>query len=417
MILGYVPFGIISICFLRFARTYYYCAKNTTNYINMKTNMINSPPICVIIPVKLITCKSSNIQECWKSHLTSTYTGSVEFIFVIEQNNTYTLSLINDVIKNVKDNGMSLLNARVIISGPCQTSSQKIHNMLAGVRQCSPNVKYIQFLDISYQIHLHTYENNIYTLETNVENNIFLVSGCPLDVPVSNSSIWSWVLCQFRHSSIVGEFYQPYNGFVWGGHMCIRKSDIDIGTCLYRRLMCSYSDDMTIQNYGLEKGLRVIVPAKNIFLNRVRNNFDIYDIWNFLRRQCFAITQFHTIQGLCHHIILYLCMIVCHSSMFYTTLTILYYSIYHPIYALFICIGLLLTVYMERCMVYQIYHCISFSSVIYIPFIRYLSSLLLLSPLLLLAGIVTLYTPTITWGNINYTRSFGCIQKTHNKYS
>lgn len=392
--------------FLRFLRTYYFWAQQPP-YIDYVDNENKLPSVCVIIPVKLITNKGPDIRQCWKTHLMTSYKGNIEYLFVVEDKMSPTIPILHDISTNL----FPSLNIRTIIAGKCCTSSQKIHNMLAGIRECSPDTKYIQFLDINCEIYPSTIENNVKLMEVDHDNKHFIISGCPLDIPVVGANILSWILCQFRHQSVVTEFYNPYSGYIWGGHMFLRYRNIDIGTSLYHRLEHSYSDDMTVQNYVRENGHCTIVPYKNLFHNTIRENMNIYEVWNFLRRQCFTITYYQTFQEFLYHFSLYFILVLCHSTLCYIMFILPCYIMYNNnniLEVFYLFSSLLLIVYAEKYMIYEM--CSKFSSFnIHIPFISYLFSMILLSPILLCAAIVTIFKSTLTWGNIKYARSNGSL--------
>ena len=390
------------------------CIKNDIPKKNIVIIPETLPRICVIVPVKLETNKSMDIQHCWKSHLHIDYVGTLFYIFVVESNDSIEIPLVENVIYADKKVRPSL-HARVLVAGKCTQSSQKIHNMIAALRTPeAESATYIQFLDICCQIHPSTITWNVCMMEENIENNCFLISGCPIDIPVPNANIWSWVLCQFRHESMLTSFSTPNSGYVWGGHMFIRYTDIKPGSSLYHKLKCAYSDDMTIYLYMLEAGLVCKTPLYNIFLNNVRGNISFFDVWDFLRRQCFAITQYYSVYGRVQQYRLYAMLMIVHFNIVYNMFLCIYYLFYNPTVSLYIVCVFLCLLYLERCILRSVCIQISYRHAV-VSVCVYFSSMLVLSPMLLCAAVVTLIKSSVVWSNIRYTRSYGKLVLVHHR--
>lgn len=246
------------------------------------------PMITVIMPVKFACLKCSNPEEMWHSQLMTAYSGKVEYIFVVESMQDKVVGIIETVRKSKPH-----LQLQIVEAGLTTSTSQKIHNMLAGVRASNPESKYIMFLDAAIETHLATFGNSIESLESNP--NSFVCGGFPVDVPPAGASIWSWAICQFRWTSSLASFNSDRFKGVWGGFMVLRRNSL-LNDDVWQDH--SFGDDVLVMG-AAEDGAGIIVsPMSNLFPNIMKKDISLATCFDFLRRQGKMLRSYHT-RGMC----------------------------------------------------------------------------------------------------------------------
>eukprot|EP00928_Gymnodinium_smaydae_P071762 TRINITY_DN55255_c0_g1_i1.p1 TRINITY_DN55255_c0_g1~~TRINITY_DN55255_c0_g1_i1.p1 ORF type:complete len:518 (-),score=129.75 TRINITY_DN55255_c0_g1_i1:217-1770(-) len=245
------------------------------------------PAVSVVLPVKLSAIKASSPKENWLSQLLTMYGGPVEFVFCVESAEDGAVELVRQLDETRLRGEVSI---RLCVTGRCSTCSQKVHNMLRGADACSAASRYILFLDANCQIHPGTLLTFVSELEQDAEAAV--ATGYPLDLPLPGASLWSFLVCSFRHAALA-EYTHDRCPHVWGGAMLLRAQEFrdDSYRIRSRWLDGGYSDDMILEACVLEHGKTIATPVQAVFVNVV-SQYDFAGAWGFLRRQTFVMRTY-----------------------------------------------------------------------------------------------------------------------------
>lgn len=247
---------------------------------------LRMPGISVILPVKGVRQHSTSN---WIAQMDSRYKGDLEFIFVVESEQDLAVAALRPVMKK-----LSHISSRVEVAGPTTTCSQKIHNMIHGVSLVSPASKYVLFLDDDVALHEESIASMVGKIER--DQNIFLVTGYPFDVPPKGSSLLTYAMMGF-HMPLLIPFCIDRTCFVWGGCMLLRREHLLEGHPygIYEAWKHGgYSDDMLMGSKCVEHGLTVVAAPAGIFPQRLETHYSWSQLWNYLRRQLFVLDTYAT---------------------------------------------------------------------------------------------------------------------------
>jgi len=246
------------------------------------------PMISVIMPVKFACLKCSNPAEMWHSQLMTEYSGKVEYIFVVESMQDRVVAII-ETVRAAKPH----LQLQIVEAGLTVSTSQKIHNMLAGVRASNPESKYVMFLDAAIETHLTTFGDSIESLESNPE--AFVCGGFPVDVPPPGATLWTWAVCQFRWTSSLASFNSNRFKGVWGGFMVLKRASL-LDASVWQDH--SFGDDVLVMGAAEDGAGIITTPMSNLFPNIMKKDISLATCFDFLRRQGKMLRSYHS-RGMC----------------------------------------------------------------------------------------------------------------------
>jgi len=274
----------------------------------------------------------------------------------------------------------------------------------------------------------------VYSMVSAMEKDpdVYVASGMPFDVPPADATIWSWTMAQFRYNNM-SEFMSNNSTFVWGGAMMLRKEDLDSNRYKLKDLWLGggYSDDMQVQACAQDNGRKIATPMDVLLHNPLKGSMTFTDCWNFLRRQNFPLYTYSSTANWVRHVCLGFLYVVANApaplaavispaSIFITCLWPEYYFTQaHALHLSFclayfvlsvaamICLRQNLQSVAEMCDVQSLDG--SKVDISHIAHLQLFVAQNLQSALAPLVGLATLFTRTIEWGGILYTRKWGRI--------
>jgi ceramide glucosyltransferase len=141
--------------------------------------------------------------------------------------------------------------ASLIIAGPTEGCSQKIHNLLAGLAQVGPNIDALAFVDSDAEVHPQWLRALVAPLS---DRSIGATSGYRWYIPAGSNGAAS--LRSAWNAATLGLMTHPWYGFAWGGSMAIRRElfeQLNIAGSWARGL----SDDLLLTQAVRAAGLQV----------------------------------------------------------------------------------------------------------------------------------------------------------------
>jgi cellulose synthase/poly-beta-1,6-N-acetylglucosamine synthase-like glycosyltransferase len=194
-------------------------------------------PAAVILPVKgLEPSTRSNIEKL----LNQDY-PHVRYIFSVQSSDDPVCPLIRSLIDEFPGRNISL-----VIAGPAQTRSQKIHNQLAAVDQTTPDDKFLAFIDADAAPSPHWLHALLIPL---TYPHISATTGYRFYIPQHPSAPNALLSVG---NAMVAAMLGPYRRTVaWGGSMAIsREKFFSLG--IYDAWQCALSDDYVL-SYQVKK--------------------------------------------------------------------------------------------------------------------------------------------------------------------
>lgn len=263
------------------------------------------PKVGLVLPVKFVGVKSASPKDNWKTQLTSLYAGEMEAVFSVESEDDGAVPLIREIQEELKDRlTVKLVVAGLTGTGPDNMHSQKIHNMLAGLKSCSEDCKYVLFMDVGCRLHPGSVHALVHELEK--DRDCFVATGYPLDIPAPQATFWAWCQSGFRYTCN-SDLLSDRSMFVWGGAMLLRKSDLDSNRhhVLDRWRKGGYADDMVVLACALDNQRAIATPIEALFANPIKADVSLEDFWNFLCRQIFVMTTYQSFPNRVRHLSLF----------------------------------------------------------------------------------------------------------------
>ena len=126
------------------------------------------PGVSIILPVQ--GHRAYSLLN-WQSQLSMTYAGPVEYIFVVQSAADHAIAALQKLISCEYE----AARTRIVVSGECQTCSQKIHNLRRGILEASQNSKYVLCLDDDIQLHPSFLQTAVHQLES--DPSAFMLTG------------------------------------------------------------------------------------------------------------------------------------------------------------------------------------------------------------------------------------------------
>ena len=255
------------------------------------------PGVAFVMPVKWTAIKSTSPKENWRTQINSFYGGYFEAIFAVESADDGAVSVIEELQAEMAES-LGPGRIKLAVAGLSTTCSQKIFNMVAGARRADPRCRYVFFLDANAALHPGTVLSMVHEIEQ--DDDVFVATGYPFDVPPPGASLWSWTVAQFRWTCL-SEFLSNRSTFVWGGAMLLRKSDLDENRygLMDLWLKGGYSDDMLVQATAQDNGRKIATPLTAIFPNTLKKDVPFSYAWDFLMRQNFVLFTYGSAGQLC----------------------------------------------------------------------------------------------------------------------
>lgn len=163
------------------------------------------PSLAVVLP-----CHGSysfaRICERWNSQLNTTYSGPVSFVYVVESLDDpafMTICRYLSQVHGLEEAGKAALSqdpsylekdvmletsphrsVRLAVAGVTSRSSQKIHNMLFALRDCTAD--FVAFLDDDIKVHRGTLDSLVFALRANPH--ALVSTGYSVEVPVAQAT-------------------------------------------------------------------------------------------------------------------------------------------------------------------------------------------------------------------------------------
>ena len=209
------------------------------------------PRVALVCPCKgLDTTFDRNI----KSLFSLDYPDYAIF-FVVENTDDHAYQRINEVIRQNNHNP-SLAQAHLIVAGPAESSSQKVHNLLTVCESLPDDFKALAFVDSDACVKPHFLTSLVHPLRRKY---VGAATGYRWFVPADrrpSTAVLSAMNAFF--ASLLGP--HPWNS-AWGGAMAIRRDVFNrIGLAeLWRH---AFTDDYSLTRAVKKADLRIIfVPA------------------------------------------------------------------------------------------------------------------------------------------------------------
>lgn len=306
-----------------------------------ETSVEQLPSVTVIMPCHGIY-NYARICERWNSQLTTTYFGSVSFVYVVEsvddpafmtickylsqvhgleeagkagisQNASY---LERDIVLEVSPHR----SVRLVVSGMTTRSTQKIHSILCALSGCT--TEFVAFLDDDIKVHKGILSSLVSSLLVN--QHAMISTGYSVEVPVAMgtksqkepSALANHIIMVYRMINMIS-FTFTQVPFCWGGCFCLRRQDIYEGSpSPYTAWVDGgYSEDTTISHIAHRQGRSIISPRDAILVHDLyTSNKSILSCMSYLCRQIFVLKTHHTHQeGVINKLLLIiaLCTFLC----------------------------------------------------------------------------------------------------------
>lgn len=248
------------------------------------------PTVTVVLPVR--GCRSHSVAN-WRSMLNLDYDGGLEFVFVLEDKADPAHAVITALIQEVAaQRGGPALAARLHSAGAAERTSQKIHNLLAGIRQAGPGSQYILCLDDDVLLHPGLLASLVRDMEA--DPSLFMATGYPFDIPAEGAGLLSYCALAYHLPLIVPFSVKERTEFVWGGCMLFRAAEVrhDARGILQAWQDGGYSDDLTVASKCTELGLVIYCPGYSIFPQWLDGAYSPRRWWNYLRRQLYVMDTY-----------------------------------------------------------------------------------------------------------------------------
>ena len=270
----------------------------------------------IIVPVK--GCTSGRARN-WRQHLVSQYPGPLELLYVVESQRDpayAAVQLIRARADELKETSAGPRSVQVLVAGPARTCSQKLHNMLEGIRQSSAASEFVLFLDDDVLVHPRL----VWDMQTAISSDprAFVATGYPVDLVPSGSNLWAHAAAAF-HLVLIPALSHGRSKFVWGGCMMFRREDLVRDS--YRLVSTwsngGYSDDLLAGAICIENSLKIMCPPSALLLQPLDGKWTATSFWNYMRRQLFVLATYSSPFSRRMHLAL-----LCANALFYATVVI-----------------------------------------------------------------------------------------------
>ena len=242
----------------RFARTRLDCPLPEMGY---------EPKTEIIVPCKGIELgiRSNLRQFCKQAY------NNYSVTFVVEEPDDPVVQVIEKIMAEYPE------KARLIYSGKCSVSGQKIHNLQIGIAMLDPETEVIVFADSDAKPQARWLVSMVGIVSTSTPcvatGYRWMVSGKPG---------WSDCFVSSLNSAIAGSLGYGRFGLIWGGSWAIRRDTFD-HLDINHAWFGSLSDDLTATKAVKGAGLRVIYVPMALCISPI--DFSPGSAFEFVRRQ------------------------------------------------------------------------------------------------------------------------------------
>jgi hypothetical protein len=283
------------------------------NEEDLATQRSSYPSVAIVLPIR--GYRPNSIRN-WQAIVTLDYPSNdpsnndLEFIFVMEDKHDPAHTVIQKLVKSTNNFSTDLNNrsARIVYSGLASNSSQKIHNLIAGISAATAGnsktkttarpllpYKYILCLDDDVHLHPTALSSIIRDMEAS-HGELRIATGYPFDIPSEHAGILSYAALAYHLPLVIGFSLNERTHFVWGGCMLFRAEDVRPEDDLLGFLSCwaagGYSDDLTVAARCTELGVQVFCPSYAIFPQYLDAEYSPLRYWNYLRRQLVVLDTY-----------------------------------------------------------------------------------------------------------------------------
>ena len=272
------------------------------------TDRSKLPRVSVVLPVKGVHSKTlSN----WEHQLASTHGGKVEFIFCMESRDDPAYS----AMKEFRDVSGHAEKIKIVVAGFAFHCSQKIHNLLEGVKHVSDRSDYVLFLDDDAEMKPAIMQDMIWHLEKDPE--VMVVTGYPHEYVSprtvgSGVSFASTMLLAYRKMAFLNIALE-HPPALWGGCLMMRREELldpKIGVLTSWKAQ-GYSDDMIMSGRVQRNRRKSCHPTTCVLTTEVDPGYSLKQHLNFVRRQMFVLDTYSDLtDNIGNHIILILVCII-----------------------------------------------------------------------------------------------------------
>ena len=242
-----------------------------TTTTSTSTSTSRGAELSVVIPIKGV--REHTVRNL-RSHLRTDFAGSVEFIIIVQgvEDPAY------DAILKEKQSSLNLRHnheLRLLVAGLAAGTSQKIHNMLAGLAACSTHSDYVLFLDDDVQTHPGTFQDQIDAIK-NDKSSLF-ATAYPHDFVPRNASLGSYCVSVYHLPLAIGFSSGTRSSAAYGGCMMFDKEQLlrDRHGILSAWRNGGYSDDMIAGGIARTKGHGIACPDSAILPQRLAGNISV----------------------------------------------------------------------------------------------------------------------------------------------
>ncbi|GAB4823475.1 hypothetical protein N2152v2_010521 [Parachlorella kessleri] len=186
---------------------------------------------------------------------------------------------------------------RVVFSGAATRTSQKIHNLIAGLRAAEPHHAYALCLDDDVQLQPALLASLVRDME--LDPSLFMATGYPFDVPPEGANLLTYCVMSYHLPLVIAfsvrQVPPPQRiEFVWGGCQLFRLASMQEDTHGLLKAWSDggYSDDLTVASKCTEQGLVIYCPSYAIFPQWVDGDYTPRRWWNYLRRQLYVLDTY-----------------------------------------------------------------------------------------------------------------------------
>jgi len=252
------------------------------------------PKVSVLLPVKGV--HSMSVHN-WQHQMESTHGGEVEFIFCMESTEDPAYEAVKR-FRAARNSDTSRKGQggeiKIVVAGLSFHSSQKIHNLLEGVKHMNPLSDYVLFLDDDAEMRPVIMRDMIFHLEE--DPSVLVVTGYPHEyiAPTTKSvSFAAYMLLGYRKLAYLN-ICLLHPPALWGGCLMLRRRELvdsNIGILEAWRER-GYSDDMILGGRVHRLHRRMCHPTTCVLSTEVDPAYSFAKHFNYIRRQMFVLETY-----------------------------------------------------------------------------------------------------------------------------
>ncbi|CAL6097499.1 Ceramide_glucosyltransferase [Hexamita inflata] len=289
VLIHYLPYAVLILATVILGVLFAILRHRRTN-IAIPQQLATMPTLVVVLPC----CGQYNCEKqyhVWDSNLSQKYSGFIDYVFVVESTldpaYTHLLSYAQSRQIKLSETATSIGDdkcVRLVISGLSFHNTQKIHNMLFGLKQSESD--YIAFVDDDIEINQFTLQS----LVSGINNKCKICTGYSAEIPVVQN-FTSYMVMAYRAINLLGFTSENVN-YAWGGCFCVKRDDFIKYGVEQVWVDGGYSDDMSIGNLIKQAGFKITSPFTNTFQNIINCTNFRRQYWNYVQRQYFVLLNY-----------------------------------------------------------------------------------------------------------------------------